>query len=582
MSAAQVLVDELAFDGSWIGLVNPADQTLEGRAWAGGLASASFKDLHIPLTGSSQDPALTAISEERTLIFTPDGPPRPPPSEYHVPCSDFRYQVYVPIKERESTDGIIIAVRDREDPITAADVQVLEASAQQLAIILRNVRLLERVQREARRWEGVALACEAVHRSVSLSDILEAIAHGIVQALRFHMVVINVRKNDTFEVTTVIAPPEAKEKLLGQQVPWAEFAELMREEYRISRSYFISHDRIDWHKTSLWDRAYRPNLPERGPGHWHPEDMLLIPMYHEGELIGILSVDDPEDGLVPDLNTIQTLEVLANQAAMAISRAKLFSELQARNQELDAFSYSVTHDLKTPLTTVRGYAEALTLMYGKQLGPEGLEMAERIQEGADRMATIIDDLLMLARANKLSGPMEEINVNYVIGAVLERFREAILERNVQIEVAPNLPPVCGQTTWIEQVFANLIDNAIKYAGRDNKSPRIVIDGRQEGEKTHLRVQDNGLGFTEEQRDQLFKMFTRFHEREAPGTGLGLAIAQRAIHRMGGKIWAESPGPGQGSTFHILLPTRCKEEMQDPPFILTHLEGGDIHAQDDAS
>ncbi len=555
-NVASILVEYLGFESCWIGLLGRNSQVLEGRAGAGAIALSRVRDLRLSVSSPSQIPAVAAVAERQSLILLSNGASAPSEVEAAIHPAPLGSRAYVPILDSEKVHGVICVTRDAASPITAEDMQVLEAIAQQVAIVVRNDHLLARLQKEARRWEGVATACEAVHRSVALTDVLEAIARGVVDALGFRMAVINVRQNDMFDVMAIVAPPEAVEKLSGQQIPWSEFADLMQEKFRVSRSYLIRHDQVDWGKLSMGSRIYRPNLPERGEGYWHPDDMLLIPMYYDGELIGILSVDDPEDGLIPSMSAIQTLEVFANQAAVAIAKARLFDELQARNQELDAFSYSVTHDLKTPLTTVRGYAEALSMMYGEQLGPEGRELTQRIQEGADQMATIIDDLLMLARASRLSGPAERVDLNCILRAVLRRFNEVLIERNVQVEVGSDLPFVCGHTTWVEQVFANLIDNAIKYAGRENDAPHIVIDGRQEGEMVHVWVQDNGLGFAPEQCAQLFDMFSRFHETEAPGTGLGLTIAQRAIQRMGGRIWAHSAGPGQGSTFHVLLPAKC--------------------------
>ncbi len=550
---AQMLKDGLGLRECWIGLVDPISNTLERRAGTGTNLAADANPQRLPLEASSSDPLVQAVLANRMLALPLDDGDGPFAQDQPASIPRRAYLAYVPISGPAGALGVIQIVSDESRPLTETGLLVAEACAQQIAMHIEGARLLEGSRRQARRWAGVAAACKALHRNLSLPQVFEAIAQGIVEALGFRMAAINVREGSVFRVTSVVGPPDAVQKLSGLRVPWATWAELMQEQHRISRSYLILHDCMNWEQTALSPYLYRPHLPERPPGFWHPGDMLVVPMYRDEQIVGLISVDDPEDGLLPDLNTIQALEIFADQAALALANAQRFEAMEERNRDLDAFAYSISHDLKTPLTTVRGYAEALLMLFDERMSAEERELAQRILDGADRMAAMVNDMLLLSRASRITEPPEVVNTYEAVQAAIQRLLEVAIERGVQIEVSPELPAVHGYRTWVEQIFANLIDNAIKYIGRDNPNPRIVIGGRQEEGMAHLWVQDNGLGLTPEQLARLFEMFTRFHRDEGEGTGLGLTIVKRAVESMEGRIWAESPGPGAGTTFHILLP-----------------------------
>lgn len=541
---AKTLAEELKLRTCWVGLVDLAQNILEERASAG-LGSAGLS--RVSLEASASDPAIQAIRANRVLTISSDDPGGDSPQPRGASLA------YVPIPGQTGALGVIKLVPDASRPLTEDDLLVVEACARQVAMRIEGFRLLESSRRQARRWAGIVTGCKALHRSLSLPQVFEAIAQGIVDALGFRMAAINVREGAVSHVVAVIGPPDAVQKLSRLRVPWTAWAEVMQERYRVSRSYLIRHEHVNWEQVALSPYLYRPDLPERPPGYWHPEDMLLIPMYQDEQIIGLISVDDPEDGLLPDLDTIQTLEVFADQAALALLNARLFEALEARNRDLDAFAYSISHDLKVPLTMVRGYAEALFLLFGERMGTEEQKLAQRILDGADRMTALINHLLLLSRASRITESPEAVNTGEAVQAAVKRLWDIAIERDVRIEVSPELPAVYGYSAWVEQIFDNLIDNAIKYIGQHNPNPRIIIDGRREGEMVHLWVQDNGLGLTSEQLAHLFEMFTRFHQGESEGTGLGLSIVKRAVESMRGRIWAESPGPGLGTTFHILLP-----------------------------
>lgn len=227
-------------------------------------------------------------------------------------------------------------------------------------------------------------------------------------------------------------------------------------------------------------------------------------------------------------------------------------ELELRNQDLDTFSHMVAHDLKSPLSGIRGYADILLMYHKDDLIPEVFEFLTEIEKITDIMQEMIDSLLMLARLRDADQVNDVVQMKPVVEAVMIRLQSMIKERGVRIEIQPNLPDGVGHAPWLEEVFANLVSNAIKYIGRENPDPQITIRGHQLDGKARYEVEDNGVGIQPEDQKKLFEMFSRFHHNEASGSGLGLSIVSRIVSKLGGEVGVESI-PGKGSTFWFTLP-----------------------------
>jgi PAS domain S-box-containing protein len=231
---------------------------------------------------------------------------------------------------------------------------------------------------------------------------------------------------------------------------------------------------------------------------------------------------------------------------------RFVEELKERNSELDAFGHTIAHDLKTPISSIIGYAELL--IESEHIKPHAQEVnfAKNILISSQKTITMIDELLRLSSLRDVGSEIEIISITAVVDAAVHRFSKELESRGIQMQIMPNLPPALGQETWIEEVFANLISNAIKYIGKNNPTPQITISGQLVGDKARYEVKDNGLGIQPADQPKLFQASSRFHKAEASGLGLGLTIASRIVHRLGGEIGAEST-PGQGSTFWFTLP-----------------------------
>jgi len=228
-------------------------------------------------------------------------------------------------------------------------------------------------------------------------------------------------------------------------------------------------------------------------------------------------------------------------------------QLEAANKELEAFSYSVSHDLRSPLRAVDGFSQALLEDYGPQLPEEGRHYLKTIREGAQRMGQLIDDLLAFSRLSRTALRMQEINTTSLVRHVLKELQSLQEGRNVEISLG-DLPQGQGDPALLQQVWVNLLSNALKYTSH---CPTAVIEigARQEQGETVYFVRDNGAGFDMRYAHKLFGVFQRLHRAdEFEGTGVGLAIVQRVIHRHGGRIWADAT-PNLGATFYFTLTER---------------------------
>jgi len=221
-------------------------------------------------------------------------------------------------------------------------------------------------------------------------------------------------------------------------------------------------------------------------------------------------------------------------------------QLEGANRELEAFSYSVSHDLRAPLRAVDGFSQAVLEDFGPQLPAEGRRQLQVIRASAQRMGELIDDLLTFSRLGR-----QELSRQQVPMAALVRAAWVELgEPKVALQTE-DLPPAQGDGKLLQQVWINLLSNAVKYTSKCAQ-PRVEVGSRAEGGQTVYFVRDNGAGFEMQYAHKLFGVFQRLHRQEDyEGTGVGLAVVQRIIHRHGGRIWAEA-AENQGATFYFTL------------------------------
>ncbi len=300
--------------------------------------------------------------------------------------------------------------------------------------------------------------------------------------------------------------------------------------------------------------------------------LLDAPVWSRGKLKAVLSFEhtgEKRDWLPEEEQLIRTLATYISFCLEADERARAEEEvrrlnaeleervrertaqLEAANKELEAFSYSVSHDLRAPLRSIDGFSQALLEDYLRPLDETGRNHLERVRRAAQTMGLLIDDLLKLSRVSRAELRHAQVDLTQLVRDLAEKLREDDPGRSVELVVQEGAV-VRGDPNLLQIALGNLLDNAWKFTGAA-AHPRIEFGAAVEGGETACWIRDNGVGFDMAYAGKLFGAFQRLHTTEEfPGTGIGLATVKRIISRHGGRVWAEGK-TGEGATFHFTLP-----------------------------
>ncbi|GAB6064357.1 ATP-binding protein [Deferrisoma palaeochoriense] len=312
-------------------------------------------------------------------------------------------------------------------------------------------------------------------------------------------------------------------------------------------------------------REFLPDLdvgaePPKGP--WETRGLAGGAAFPAEVSVGRYAVDD-ETGWVVLVRDITERKRAEAELREREERLRLLAErLQQANQELEAFTYTVSHDLRAPLRAMEGFAQALLEDCGEGLGDEGSEYAGRIVRAARSMDRLVRDLLEYSRLAREELRLEEVDLGAAVVEALEEFDRP----DAVIRVEGPLPLVRGHRRMVVRAVGNLVGNALKFVP-EGRRPEVTIRAEEQGGRVRLWVEDNGIGIPPEDQERIFGLFLRLHGPEAyPGTGLGLAIVRKAAERMGGRAGVVSE-PGKGSRFWIELsaarePDACREPVLD--------------------
>ena len=319
------------------------------------------------------------------------------------------------------------------------------------------------------------------------------------------------------------------------------------------------------------DPRYGQQGPHYGmpPGHLAVRSYLSVPVIsRSGEVLGGLFFGHPEPGMFTERSK-RMIEGMAAQAAITIDNARLYEavtklnaqledrvlrrtqQLQTANDELEAFSYSVSHDLRSPLNTINGFSQLLLKSDGDQLSEKGKHYLVRIRASSTKMGTLIDGLLSLAKLSSAALNRGDVDLTAMSCKLVEELRDPEPDRVVDINIQAGLM-INGDPHMVTVIMQNLIGNAWKYSSKTPHA-RIEIGSETTAEGlTCIFVRDNGAGFDMAYAEKLFEVYQRLHQdTEFAGMGIGLANVKRVIERHGGRIWAHS-APGEGATFRFTL------------------------------
>jgi signal transduction histidine kinase len=301
---------------------------------------------------------------------------------------------------------------------------------------------------------------------------------------------------------------------------------------------------------------------------------MTIPLHDQDNLIGGLSLAETRPKAFSAVSQTVAREVAA-QLAIAIQQFELRGQLQRYaaeleqrvaerttkleeiNNELEAFTYSVSHDLRAPLRTMQGFAQALLEDYGDHLDSIGQDYTHYIVEGALQMDTLIAELLAYSRLSRREIQLQPVDLDAVVQEALNQLTAQLQERQVQVNVEAPLLQVMAHRQTLIQVIINLLSNAIKFVEPDVR-PRVRVWAQEQQDWIRLWVMDNGIGIAPEHQERIFRVFERLHGVESyPGTGIGLAIVYKGLERMGGRVGVESQAD-LGSRFWIDLPAATQQ------------------------
>ena len=484
--------------------------------------------------------------------------------DFQAPHDYVQSWLAIPLKTRGKIIGLIALDGKNRDQFTEHHAELAVTFGNQVAIALDNARLFSELQNELEERrkliaeleiknaesetlrESVAIVAATLEKSEAIDRILEQLERVVpfdsasVQLINGSMLEIVSMRGFEFSLSEADNRFELNENEPAYPVIRENAPFVLYDDVQISIPAFkeFPHQRIH-----TW---------------------MAVPLRVKGQMIGIIALDGYQVGQFSERDA-QLAVTYANQVAIALENARLFSDLQAelslrkklilelenKNAELERFTYTVSHDLKSPLFTIRGFLGYLEqdAVYGNQVRLKS--DIQRITDATDKMQRLLNELLELSRVGRLKNESTYFSLAELAREASELVQGRIMERGIAVHIDPNLPDVYGDRPRLMEVLQNLLDNAAKFMG-DQKEPYIEIgrDGDEDG-KPIFYVRDNGMGIPLEHFERVFGLFNKL-DPKTDGTGIGLALVKRIIEVNGGRIWVKSE-VGKGSTFFFALP-----------------------------
>ena len=473
----------------------------------------------------------------------------PPALQQKAEKHGFQAIAIVPLVVNSQPIGLLAVFDGSVRHFTDDEVSLLSAFADQAALALQKARLLKDAETERERADSLYRVSNLLAGAHDTDEVLDLIVNEATRLLGASAAYMRLLHGDTLvaSVTTRSAAGFLEET--------GHFGGLIVGEGRNVAGHVMATKKPlvleDSQETSRVSDRARPIWKKYG---FH--GFVVVPLVANDRSLGILSVIDKRVRRFTD-DEVSLLTAFADQAALALEKARLLSEaerrtaeLAATNQELEAFSYSVSHDLRAPLRGIDGFSQALMNEYSDVLDEQAQHYLERVRTGSERMGQLIDDLLALSQVTRGEMRREEVDLSDLARTIVTGLQERDPQRQVEFIIQDGVV-LNGDTRLLRVALENLLGNAWKYTGKKQKA-RIEFGRTEDDGKRTCFVRDDGSGFDMAYADRLFGAFQRLHDAsEFEGSGIGLATVQRIINRHGGRIWAES-AVGEGATFYFTL------------------------------
>ena len=571
--------DTLRFDRLGIFLYNPARNTMDGSLGTNKFGQMTDEsDKTYPVNEGE-----IATNDFKRVLGIPDGVyvTRNYDAEHNIPPGDVMDEVkdFVCVAAWAGNKPVAVICADHlitRRPITDEQVEALRLFAGYAALAIENARLNDALESELLQ-EKQAEALEARRRAIleivvrlgkhvtKVSDLkttLERIWHGIHDDLQFDRLAIFLYDQPSHSVKGTLGTSNH-----GEIVEEWDYARSLDQEKPTSFTRALEQpDGV--YLTRNFDVEY--NVPEDHEM-YGVKDFAAVTAWGGDSPVAIITVDNFPSKRPFSEEQLEALRLFSGYAGLAIQNARLntalendlkhrkvlIEELETKNAELERFTYTVSHDLKSPLVTITGFLGYLEkdAMAGE---PAKIKSTiNRINNAAYKMQALLNDLLELSRVGRIMNAPENIPFHEIVNEAVDRVRGKLDEINAVIEIQRDMPFVYGDRVRLVEVVQNLVENAAKYS-IPKARPRIEIGAKTELEKSVvLFVHDNGIGIAPEYHENIFGLFNKL-DPTADGTGIGLTLVKRIIEVHGGRIWVESEA-GQGATFYFTLPKIPQKE-----------------------
>lgn len=287
--------------------------------------------------------------------------------------------------------------------------------------------------------------------------------------------------------------------------------------------------------------------------------IVVFPLKAKGRAVGVGAMFSGVERVLEETQR-EIIEGIGTVIGAAIENSRLHEEtiqqtrlLESKNHELQQFTYAITHDLKSPILVIEGFARELKR--NGRLEAEQNVLVESILTSSNRLHSLVNDLLELARVGSVEAVPEEVDLGEVVNRILGELSLRLSEKNIRVSLEGTFPRLFVVVRYIERVFSNLIDNAIKYMG-EQANPQLIVGAQDKGDHFLLYIRDNGIGIPKEFHERIFSIFQRVKTSDTEkveGSGLGLAFVKKIVELSGGTVWVESAGKGKGTAFFFTLP-----------------------------